>query len=79
MGFLDIGWPELLLILIVVLIIFGPGRMVEIGKSLGRTLRALKNASYNLTAQMSREIEGEKHPSGQKETTSKRPDEPNNS
>lgn len=67
MGFLDIGWPELLLILVVVLIVFGPGRMVEVSKSLGRTFRALKNASSNLTAQVSREIQGEDRSPGQGE------------
>jgi len=66
MDFLDIGWQEILLILIVVMIVFGPGRVVEIGKTLGRTVRALRKATANLTAQVTREIE-EEHSSGQGE------------
>lgn len=74
MGFLDIGWPELMLILVVVLIVFGPGRMVEISKSLGRTFRALKKASSNLTAQVTREIQEEDRSPGQGEKNSGRTD-----
>jgi sec-independent protein translocase protein TatA len=76
LGFLDIGWAELLLILVVVLIIFGPGRMVEISRSLGKTLRAFKNASSTVTTQISREIKGEGYSPGQEEKTSERPDKP---
>jgi len=76
LGFLDIGWTELLLILVVVLVIFGPGRMVEISRSLGRTFRAIKNASSTLTAQMSREIQGEDYSPGQEKKTSEQPDKP---
>lgn len=66
MGFLDIGWPELLLVLVVVLIVFGPGRVVEISRTLGKTVRAFKKATSSLTAQVTREIE-EEHSSGQEE------------
>ncbi len=40
-----IGVPELLLILVVVLLIFGPKRLPEIGKSIGRGLREFRSAS----------------------------------
>ena len=59
MNFLDLGWQELVLILVVVLIVFGPAKVTEIGKTLGRTVRAFKRATSNFTAQMTREIEGE--------------------
>ncbi len=35
---------HLLLILIIVLIIFGPGRLPEIGEGLGKSIRAFKKA-----------------------------------
>ena len=73
MGFLDIGWPELLLILVVVLIAFGPGRVVEIGRTLGRTVRAFRKATSNLTVQMTREM-NEEHSSGQEEKKNDRTD-----
>ncbi len=60
MNFLDLGLPELVLILVVVLIAFGPGRVVEIGRTLGKTVRAFKKATSSLTAQVTREIEDER-------------------
>ena len=44
-GFLGpIGFPELVLILIVVLIVFGAGRLPEIGEGLGKGIRSFKRA-----------------------------------
>ena len=64
MGFLDIGIWEILLVLIVALIIWGPGRIAEIGGTLGKMARALKKATFDLTAQVTKEIEeeGKGHP-----------------
>ena len=59
MGFLDIGIGEILLILIVALIIWGPRRIPEIGRALGRILRALKKASSDLTVELTKEIQGD--------------------
>jgi len=66
LGFLDIGWPELVLVLVVVLIAFGPGRVVEISRTLGKTVRAFKKATSSLTVEMAREIK-EEHSSEQGE------------
>jgi len=57
MDFFDIGLGEILLILTVVLIIWGPGRIAEIGRTLGKIVRALKKATFDLTAQTTREAE----------------------
>ena len=64
MGFLDIGIGEILLILIVALIIWGPGRVVEVGRTLGRIVRTLRKASLDLTTQITKELEAEEkdHP-----------------
>ncbi len=40
-----IGVPELLLIAAVILLIFGPKRLPEIGKSIGKGLREFRSAS----------------------------------
>ena len=40
----NIGIPELLLILVVALVIFGPGKLPEIGKSLGKSIGEFKEA-----------------------------------
>jgi sec-independent protein translocase protein TatA len=39
-----IGFPELIVILVVALVIFGPGRLPEIGSSLGEGLRDFRKA-----------------------------------
>ncbi len=60
MDLFGIGPLEILLVLIVALIIFGPEKLPEIGRTIGKTVRGLKNAASDLTAQVTREIEGGK-------------------
>jgi len=57
MDFLGIGPWEILLILILALIIFGPGKLTEIARTLGKTVRAIRKASSDLTATVTRELE----------------------
>jgi len=57
MGFLDIGPLELLLILAIALIIFGPGKIPEIAQKLGTMMRTLRKASYDLTSAVSKEVD----------------------
>lgn len=40
----NIGVPELILILIVALVIFGPGKLPEVGRSLGKGIGEFKEA-----------------------------------
>jgi sec-independent protein translocase protein TatA len=42
-----LGWPELLLILVVALVFFGPNKLPEIGKSLGKAISAFKSSLQN--------------------------------
>jgi Tat protein translocase TatB subunit len=65
MGIFGIGTGELLLILLLVLIIWGPGRLPELARTLGKAVRALKKASFDLTNTMPREIVGADQPSSQ--------------
>lgn len=39
----DIGWPELVLILVVALVLFGPDRLPDLARSVGKSLKALKD------------------------------------
>lgn len=39
---MDIGPPELIIILIVVLLIFGPGRIAKLGRELGTSIRQFR-------------------------------------
>jgi len=40
-----LGLPELLVVLVIVLVVFGAGRLPEIGGALGKSIRNFKNAS----------------------------------
>jgi len=40
-----IGVPELILILIIGLVVFGPGKLPDVGKALGRSLNEFKRAT----------------------------------
>ena len=40
----DIGFPELLVIFIIVLVLFGPEKLPDVGKAIGETLRGFKKA-----------------------------------
>jgi sec-independent protein translocase protein TatA len=40
----NMGFPELMVILVIALIVFGPGKMPELGNSLGKAIRGFKKA-----------------------------------
>ncbi len=40
----NMGWPELMLIFLVVLLLFGAGRLPEIAKQLGKAIQEFKKA-----------------------------------
>ncbi len=39
-----LGWPELTIILVIVLVIFGAGRVPEIGRALGRGIKEFRGS-----------------------------------
>ncbi len=53
------GFGEILLILIVALIIFGPGKIPEIAQTLGKTVRAFRKATPDLTTAVTKELSTE--------------------
>lgn len=57
----SIGMPELILIFVVALLVFGPKKLPELGKSLGRGLAEFKRASDDLKRTIEDEIEQGKH------------------
>ena len=59
MGFFDMGSLEVLLILVVALIIWGPEKIPEIARTLGRIARAFRKATYDITQSVTRELERE--------------------
>ncbi len=57
MDFLGMGTGEILLIIIVALLIWGPNRIVEIARTLGKVVRNLRNMTADLTNVVTREID----------------------
>ncbi len=50
---MGIGFTELIVILVIILILFGPGKLPEIGKALGRGIREFKDAQKEVKRQSS--------------------------
>ena len=52
----SIGMPELVIILVIALIIFGPRKLPELGRSLGKSIGEFKRASNELRNTLDEEI-----------------------
>ncbi|MEQ1759009.1 MAG: TatA/E family twin arginine-targeting protein translocase [Vicinamibacterales bacterium] len=52
----SIGMPELVIILVIALIIFGPRKLPELGRSLGKSIGEFKKASNELQRTLEDEI-----------------------
>lgn len=55
-----LGGPELFLIFVVALIVFGPRKLPDIGKSLGRMMAEFRKASNEFRSTIESEVEAEK-------------------
>ena len=52
----SIGMPELIIIFVIALIIFGPRKLPELGRSLGKSISEFKRASNELRSTLEEEI-----------------------
>jgi sec-independent protein translocase protein TatA len=52
----SIGMPELIIIFVIALIIFGPRKLPDLGKSLGKSLAEFKRASNDLKNTLEEEV-----------------------
>ncbi len=54
--FKSFGWPEAVIILVVVLIIFGAGKLPQIGGALGKSIREFRKAKDSVEAEVKEEV-----------------------
>jgi TatA/E family protein of Tat protein translocase len=63
----SVGVPELIIIFTIALIIFGPRKLPELGKSLGKSLAEFKRASNELKNTLDEEIRTEERRSADRQ------------
>lgn len=56
----SVGMPELIVIFVIALIVFGPRKLPELGRSLGKSIAEFKRATNELQSSWVEEIEREK-------------------
>lgn len=66
-----LGAPELILILVLALIIFGPGKLPEVGRALGKGIREFKNATSSVTEEIKEAAKIDEGDSAAKEKAAK--------
>ncbi|NEO31999.1 MAG: TatA/E family twin arginine-targeting protein translocase [Symploca sp. SIO3C6] len=57
MNVFGIGLPEMVLILVIALLVFGPKKLPEIGRSLGKAIRGFQDASKEFENEFKREAQ----------------------
>lgn len=57
MNFFGIGLPEMAVILVVALLVFGPKKLPEIGRSMGKAIRGFQDASKEFENEFKREAQ----------------------
>jgi len=55
----NIGLPELLIILAIALLIFGPKKLPEVGRSIGKAIREFRRTSDEIKEKIEQEIQAE--------------------
>src|SRR5882672_3567206 len=72
----SLGMPELIVIFVIALIIFGPRKLPELGKSLGKSIAEFKRASNELKSTLEEEIRIEEQKTKQEEAAKTAPQPP---
>ena len=57
MNIFGIGLPEMAVIMVVALLVFGPKKLPEIGRSLGKTIRSFQDASQEFESEFKKEVQ----------------------
>ena len=51
-----IGWPEIILVLIIALLLFGAKRLPEIGRSMGKAIKEFKKSFKDVTDELDEDL-----------------------
>ncbi len=81
MDFFGLGFGEILLIVVITLLIFGPEKIPGIARTLGRTVHAFRQATSGFTTAITRELEEEEkkgHAAQSRGGGEAKPSEPSN-
>tara|TARA_B100000161_G_scaffold261851_1_gene230782 strand:+ start:93 stop:287 length:195 start_codon:yes stop_codon:yes gene_type:complete len=57
MNIFGIGLPEIAVIVVLGLLIFGPKRLPQLGKTIGKTIKGLQNASKEFESEISKTLQ----------------------
>ncbi len=59
-----VGWNELVVILVIVLVIFGPRRLPELAEAMGKSIRKFKEASRDVEEEITTAVKKEETKQG---------------
>ena len=71
---MSIGTQEILMIILVAVLVVGPNRIVEVSRTMGKVMRAIRKTTMDLSSAVTKELELEekdKHPPADPETKEK--------
>lgn len=71
---MPIGIPELIVVLVIALVIFGPKKIPEIANALGKSINEFKRGSREIEASVRKELEsGDTPPTPPEDSATRRP------
>ncbi len=76
MNIFGIGLPEMILIMLVALLIFGPKKLPEIGRSMGKAIKGFQDASREFESEFKREADRLEQTPAQATSTSEKIESP---
>ena len=70
MNVFGVGLPEMAVIAVIALLVFGPKKLPELGRSLGKTLKGFQAASSEFEREFRKAVDSVELPAGQTDATS---------